>query len=139
MRVQHLLQYVFLDNGTKFQPFVTVCTYQECTVPRGERHDVGARDDAGADGLDVGLDLVDDLESANGVDVGTGALLADEATHVVQKNRAVAALYIEKQLKEPYFHKTVSDQVLMKNGYYLDKAVMEEQPDEGCAHPSLRE
>jgi hypothetical protein len=93
--------------------------YQECTVPRGERHDVGARDDAGADGLDVGLDLVDDLESANGVEVGTGALLADEATHVVQKNRAVAALH-RKAIEGTLFSQNslvVFDQVLMKNGY----------------------
>ena len=67
-------------------------TYQEGAVPRGEGDDVGAGDDAGADGLDAGLDLVDDLVAADGVDVGAGALLADEAAHVVKKNRAVAAL-----------------------------------------------
>ena len=67
-------------------------TCQEGAVPRGEGEDVGAGDDAGADGLDVGLDLVDDLVAADGVDVGAGALLADEAAPVVKKNRAVAAL-----------------------------------------------
>jgi len=41
-----------------------------------------------------GLDLVDDLEAADGVDVGAGALLADEAANIVQKNGAVAALQV---------------------------------------------
>ena len=67
-------------------------TCQEGAVPRGEGEDVGAGDDAGADGLDVGLDLVDDLVAVDGVDVVLGALLADEAAHVVQKDRAIAAL-----------------------------------------------
>jgi hypothetical protein len=70
--------------------------YQEGAVPRGEGDDVGAGDDAGADGLDGGLDLVDDLVAADGVDVGAGALLADEAADVVQKNRGVAALMTPK-------------------------------------------
>jgi hypothetical protein len=68
--------------------------YQEGAVSRGEGDDVGAGDDAGAEELDVGLDLVDDLEAADGVDVGAGALLADEAANVVQKNGAVAALQV---------------------------------------------
>lgn len=69
-----------------------VCTYQEGAVSRGEGDNVGAGDNAGADELDVGLDLVDHVEAAERVDVGAGALLADEAADVVQKNGAVAAL-----------------------------------------------
>jgi len=68
--------------------------YQECAVSSGEGDDVGAGDNAGAEELDVGLDLVDDLEAADGVDVGAGALLADEAANIVQKNGAVAALQV---------------------------------------------
>ena len=68
--------------------------YQEGAESCGEGDDVGAGDNAGADELDVGLDLVDDVEAADGVDVGAGALLAVEAADVVQKNGAVAALQV---------------------------------------------
>jgi hypothetical protein len=74
--------------------------YQQGAVARGEGDDVGAGDDAGADGLDVRLDLVDDLEAADGVDVGAGALLAGKAPgDVVQKNRSIATL---KEKKDPF-------------------------------------
>jgi hypothetical protein len=62
------------------------CLYQEGAVPRGEGDDVGARDHAGADDLDVSLDLVDDVVAADRVGVGGSGLLADEAPRVIQKN-----------------------------------------------------
>ena len=64
---------------------ISMYIYQDGAVPRGEGDDVGARDHAGADGLDVSLDLVDDLVAADG-GVGESGLLADEAPRVIQEN-----------------------------------------------------
>ena len=88
--------------------------YQGGAVAGGEGDDVGAGDDAGAEELDAALDLVDDVVASDGVDVGERRLLADEARrrHVVEEDGRVAA---------------------------LDEAVVEEEPDEGRAHPPLGE
>ena len=110
--------------------------YQKGAVARGEGDDVGAGDDAGADGLDVGLDLVDDLVAADGVDVRAGALLAGKAPGVVQKNRSIATL---KQKKKQISlsicaNSTWLKQIIIQN---LNEAVVEEEPEEGGAHPGF--
>ena len=61
-------------------------------VPGGQGEDVGAGDGGRAGVLEVGLDLVDDVEAAERV-VGLGALLAlEEGRGVVQEDRGVASL-----------------------------------------------
>jgi hypothetical protein len=62
--------------------------YKVGSVARGKREDVGARHDAGARGLDVPLDGVDDLKAAHRVQVRPGGLLPSG----VEKDRSVAAL-----------------------------------------------
>jgi hypothetical protein len=107
--------------------------YQEGAVPRGKGDDIGAGDDAWANELDVGLDLVDDLVTADGVDVGAGALLADEAAGVVQENRGVAALMTTPKTTSQHMHTYDSDSGLpscYQQHVYLDEAVVEEEPDE---------
>ena len=62
-------------------------------VARGEGEDVGAGDDPGAGGLDLRLNVVDDVEAEGGAaGVGAGALLAGRGGRVVEQQRGVAAL-----------------------------------------------
>ena len=67
-------------------------SYKDGGVACGEGEDVGAGDGAGAGGLEGGLDLVDDLESPDGVLVRVGVLLAHNGGAVVQQHRRVAPL-----------------------------------------------
>ena len=61
-------------------------------VPGGQGEDVGAGDGGRAGVLEVGLDLVDDVEATERV-VGLGVLLAlEEGSGVVQEDRGVASL-----------------------------------------------
>jgi len=61
-------------------------------VPGGQSEDVGAGDGGRAGVLEVGLDLLDDVEAAEGV-VGLGVLLAlDERRGIVKEDRGVASL-----------------------------------------------
>jgi hypothetical protein len=61
-------------------------------VPGGQSEDVGTRDGGRAGVLEVGLDLVDDVEAAKRV-VGLGVLLAlDEGRGVIEEDRGVASL-----------------------------------------------
>ena len=71
-----------------------VCvTDQVDGVARGEGEDVGAGDGGGADGLDLGLDGVDEVEDGRRADgVGADALLAGRRGGVVEEHRRVAAL-----------------------------------------------
>lgn len=71
-----------------------ICTYQNGALPCGQGEDVGAGNDAGAEVLHVPLDVVDDLETADGVHVRKRGLLAGEVLpgHVVQKNGSVTSL-----------------------------------------------
>jgi hypothetical protein len=59
-------------------------TYEDSGVAGGEGEDVGTGDHAGASCLKGDLDLVDDLESPEGVQIGVGPLLTDYAAAVVQ-------------------------------------------------------
>jgi len=87
--------------------------YQKGSVARGEGDNVGAGDDAGADGLDIPLYLVDELGGADGVDVRAGALLAGKAPGVVQKNRSIATL---KQKKKTNLFEHLCTLYLVKAG-----------------------
>ena len=66
--------------------------YQDNGVAGGHDDDVGAGDDAGAALLQRLLDLVDDLERAQGVDVGQRLLLAGHRRRGVHQHGAVAPL-----------------------------------------------
>jgi hypothetical protein len=70
-------------------------------VTGGEGEDVGAGDGGLAGGLHLRLDGVDDLEPADGVGVGAGALLAGEGGRVVEEDGAVAALAAFDKKKKP--------------------------------------
>ena len=59
-------------------------TYENGGVACGKGEDVGAGDSAGASRLKGDLDLVGNLESPEGVQIGVGPLLADYAAAVVQ-------------------------------------------------------
>jgi hypothetical protein len=68
-------------------------TDQVDAVARGEREDVGAGEDAGAGGLDLRLDGVDEVESEGGsAGVRSRALLPGRRRRVVQQQRGVASL-----------------------------------------------
>lgn len=66
--------------------------YQDDGVACGHDDDVGAGDHSGAALLQRVLDLVDDLERAQGVDVGERILLAGHRRRGVHQHRAVAPL-----------------------------------------------
>lgn len=66
--------------------------YQDDGVAGGHDDDVGAGDHSGAALLQRVLDLVDDLERAQGVDVGERILLAGHRRRGVHQHRAVAPL-----------------------------------------------
>jgi ribulose-5-phosphate 4-epimerase/fuculose-1-phosphate aldolase len=66
-------------------------TYQRDGVPCGEGEDVGAGDDAGAEGLHGTLGVVDDVEGVQRR-VGRAVLLRRHGARGVQQNGAVAAL-----------------------------------------------
>jgi hypothetical protein len=76
-------------------------TYQVDAVARGEGDDVGAGDGAGAGGLHLRLDGVDDLEPAQRVGVGIRVLLPRHRRRVVQQHRRVAALHTTPTMATP--------------------------------------
>lgn len=66
--------------------------YRDDRVAGGDGEDVGAGDGLLARGLDLRLDVVDDVESSDGSDVGVRPLLAGEVGRVVQQYGRVAPL-----------------------------------------------
>lgn len=69
-------------------------TYQGGGITSGEGENVGAGDCARAGSLESSLDLVYHLEPPDGVPVGVGPFLTNDAAAVVQQHRSVAALHI---------------------------------------------
>jgi len=67
-------------------------TDQVYGVTRRQGDDVGARDGGLAGCFDLRLDGVDDLVPADGVDVGSGVLLAGERRRVIQEDGRVTTL-----------------------------------------------
>ena len=69
-------------------------TYDSHGVAGGKGEDVGAGDDAGAGGLELGLDGVDDVVAAEAL-VERRVLLRRVVGRGVQKNRALATLHAQ--------------------------------------------
>lgn len=66
--------------------------YRDDRVTGGDGEDIGAGDDLRADGLDLRLDGVDDVEASDGVGVGESGLLTGEVGGVGKQHRRVASL-----------------------------------------------
>jgi hypothetical protein len=91
-----------MREGKKERLAVAGKTDQDDAVARGEGEDVGAGDGGRARGLDLRLDVVDEIEAEGGATgVGAGALLACHRGGVVQQQRGVAALSTAEQQPAP--------------------------------------
>lgn len=71
-----------------------VDSYGDDGVSSCHRKDVSTGDDLHADGLDLGFDAVDHVETSYGVLVGECILLSREVGRVIQQDRSVATLRV---------------------------------------------
>jgi len=77
-------------------------SYSHDGVARGDGEDVGAGDGPRADGLDLRLDAVDDVEAPERAPVGERVLLPGEVGRVGQQHRRIASLLSRHGMQEEY-------------------------------------
>ena len=112
-------------------------TYDSDGVTRGEGEDVGAGDDAGASGLELGLDGVDDVVATEAL-VERRVLLRRVVGSRVQKDRPVATLGGARTvnslvLRTRLFYLAVAGLICIRSVVrltYSEQAVDGEEPEE---------